>query len=81
MSRGDGGGSLATNGSNWQLSGNILAADWLLTGSIWQRAGPQWAAKWQRNGNKWQQGMQRIWGHAPRRGRFRDLQADMAIGR
>jgi hypothetical protein len=47
---------MATNGSKWQLFGNILAADWHRTGSYWLPKWPQMAADWQLNGNKWQQG-------------------------
>jgi len=47
--------AMATNGSKWQLFGNILAADWHRMGRYSQRARPQTAADWLLNGNKWQQ--------------------------
>jgi len=81
LNHGDHPWALATNGSKWQLLGNILAADWLLTGSIWPRAGPQMAAEWQRHGSKWQQGIRRIWGGRSRAGKFRGLHGDMSSGR
>jgi hypothetical protein len=44
---------MATNGSKWQLFGNILAADWPLRGTVVAAKGSELAA----NGNKWQQGL------------------------
>jgi hypothetical protein len=45
----------ATNGSKWQLFGNILAAHWQRMGREWLPGWPQMAAEWQLNGAKWQQ--------------------------
>jgi len=45
----------ATNGSKWQLFGNILAAHWQRMGREWLPGWPQMAAEWQLNGDKWQQ--------------------------
>jgi hypothetical protein len=73
--------ALATNGSKWQLFGNILAAEGQRIGRFWQGGRPQRAAEWQRNGNKWQQAMGRIWGVTPRARKFRELQGGMAVGR
>jgi hypothetical protein len=46
---------MATNGSKWQLFGNILAAESQRIGSLRLPTWPLRAAEWQQNGNKWQQ--------------------------
>jgi hypothetical protein len=38
---------MATNGSKWQLFGNILAADWQLMAAFGAAIGSGLAAKWQ----------------------------------
>jgi hypothetical protein len=38
---------MATNGSKWQLFGNILAADWRLMAAFVAAIGSGLAAKWQ----------------------------------
>jgi hypothetical protein len=45
---------MATNGSKWQLFGNILAAEPQRIGSFRPGSWPLKAAEWQQNGNKWQ---------------------------